>query len=373
MTLITAWRTRDSIVVHADSQETVGDYRATVKKIVPVTMGQFSVIAIGAGQPGDLLDSFSTRLARAVNGKINSIQEFGSTVETVLRNFYKSDVNLCPYPGKIARFLIGACHASSKQYDAWVTENITIRKIRDDEPELMGWDEPLYRHTAKRFFSTGMSIAQAVLAGVYVMTVAADTSNYVRDPFNVAIIRDTGIWTEPMGYVSDISLRLQDYDRRVHEILLACSDTSIPVADLKNTLSQFAETAAGLHRSQMDKVVEQLSLGTAMRLDHPYAKLPRPNLLHWGPKIGLSIEHDPVKVEEFRALVEELTKIALAQNWPFMCAECGSDYEFNISKLGGSDWACPSCKYPIKTVGAVDRYRKVGESDWISVMPPSVS
>jgi hypothetical protein len=368
MTLITAWRTRNAIVVHADSQETVGDYRATVKKIIPVTMGQFSVIAIGTGQPGNLLDSFLTRLARAVTGKINSIHEFGSTVETVLLSFYKSDVSLCPYPGKSAGFLIGACHASSKQYEAWVTENITIRKLRDDEPELLGWDEPLYRHTAKRFFSMGMSTAQAVLAGVYVMTVAGSTSNYIRDPFNVAIIRDTGIWMEPDAFVSDISLRLQDYDRRVHEILLACADTSISVVDLKNTLSQFTETAADLHRSQIDKFVEALSLGTVTQSDNPYPKLPRPNLLHWGPKIGFSIEHDPDKLEEFRVHVEGLIKIAEAHNWPFMCAECGSDYEFNISKLGASDWACPSCRNPIKTLGAVVRYRKVGESDWISVM-----
>jgi hypothetical protein len=365
VTLICAWRTPEAIVVHADSQETIGYHRATVKKIVPETMGQFSVIAVGAGQPGELLDSFSTRLTRAITASISSVDEFASRVEATLQEFYAVDVDLCPDIEKSVKFLIGVCHIPSKQYQAWVTEHITLRPLRDDEPELLGWDEPLYRNVAKQLFASGISTAQAVLAGVNTMGIAEATSNYVHRPFKVAIIRDNGIWMEPDDYVSEMSERLQEYEQRLTGIFLACADISISIDDLQNKLQKFLEAAVYLHRFHIDSYVKKFNFQTMLQTNDPYPRLPHPNLISYGPAKGFSFEHDPEKLKAHGEHVGELMKLAQTNDWDLCCAECETEYQYRISKLGASDWACPTCRNPIKTVGKVASYKKMGEAMWI--------
>src|ERR1039457_5103400 len=95
VTLIAAARTPEGIIIHADSQETVGDYRIEVDKIKSQPMGKFQVLIAGAGQPGTLLDSFPLRLQRRINEKVTTLEKFASAAEKELRRFYENDVDLC--------------------------------------------------------------------------------------------------------------------------------------------------------------------------------------------------------------------------------------------------------------------------------------
>ena len=76
MTLIAAGGTPEGIVIHADSQETVGDYRVQVDKIKCEAMGRFDVLIAGAGSPSSLVNAFPLRLSRRITDKISTLAAF---------------------------------------------------------------------------------------------------------------------------------------------------------------------------------------------------------------------------------------------------------------------------------------------------------
>jgi hypothetical protein len=275
VTLISAWRAKDAIVIHADSQETVGNYRVTVKKISPKQMGDFQVIVAGSGQPGALIDSFILRLESAVSKKLPSdIPQFAAVAEKELQDFYKRDVHLCPDPNKEVKFIIAAFCSTTEQYEVWETFNIALSPISYDEPTLVGWDEPLYKNTAKRLHSLGITVAQAVLAGVYLFTIAEATSNYIRSPFSIAVIRKSGIWMEEASYVQEITQRLNAYEKQINEIFLSCADTSVSMKDLQERLQSFSVIASSLHRQHIDNQIRSLTLDKISTTSDAYPKFP---------------------------------------------------------------------------------------------------
>jgi hypothetical protein len=277
MTLIDAWRTPQGIVVHADSQETVGDYRVEVKKIQEITVGDWQLIIVGAGRPGDLIDSFSIRMRRAMAGFTStSLADLLQHIETELGQFYVTDVHLCPDPEKSVRFLIAAACRVSQQYECWTTKNITLCPIPNDSVQLLGWDEALYQGIANKFFHQKMSVAQAILAGVYLFTVAGSTSNYVKEPFAVSVVKWDGIWREEDSYISTLVARLRDYERSLNQLFLCCADTQISPSRLGLILEAFNKHVQALHQQQLDVEVQkaQNPAGGIRMTVNPASRLP---------------------------------------------------------------------------------------------------
>jgi hypothetical protein len=85
---------RADIVVSADAQETVGNYRVAVQKIVPEQMGNYRVIVAGSGNPS-LIESFTIVLKRALSvNPTGTIEGFVAATEEELKKFYEVDVRL---------------------------------------------------------------------------------------------------------------------------------------------------------------------------------------------------------------------------------------------------------------------------------------
>ena len=100
-------------------------------------------------------------------------------------------------------YLIAAFHREKRNYDAWIAENVVMQPIPTDTPILLGWDHQLYIKVAKMFYLQGMNAPQATVAGVHLMAIAEDSSNYIRGPVKIAVnqrIWDSfgvrGIWTK---------------------------------------------------------------------------------------------------------------------------------------------------------------------------------
>jgi hypothetical protein len=324
MTLIAAWPVKDGVVIHADSQETVGDYRIEVDKLKPVDIGQFRVIIAGAG-PSKLVESLPIVLSRRI-AAASSIADFENQTEEALAHFYAHDVKLYPGKKKEVKFFIGAWHQPSGEYGVWVTENVRLRRLPKDEALMFGCEEPIYWLTAKRLFSEGMSTAQAILAGLYLFTIAEGTSNYIKGPFSVAVVQSNGIHFAEESYVRQATEWLGEYERGLNELFLACADTSIPVHRLEDRITAFSQIALALHRQQIDRLVQSLSVGDLSKIDDPFPRFPV------GVAIGvygdgtLRVEHDEGRKQEaenrrFRRWME-------SHAIPVQCSECRtiSDY-----------------------------------------------
>jgi hypothetical protein len=281
LTLISAWRCPTGIVLHADSQETVGSYRATVQKLQPEFMDPFMVVVTGSGD-GDLVQSFIVRLRRRLQGCADDLQSFVVEAENELAEFYRSDVALSPLSPdeKHLKFIIAAFSPTTRKYDAWVSRNVILERI--EKYELAGWEEPLYKNIAQRLYRPEMTIAQAVLAGVYLLSVGEDSSNYIRNPFYVAVVRDNGIHMERAAYIQEMGARLKNYEQLMNHLFLVCADTERLPSELRHILEAFSSDILSLHMKHIGEMIyrmlqagieksndahSQIPLGTSIELD----------------------------------------------------------------------------------------------------------
>jgi hypothetical protein len=223
VTLIAAWRCTDGVLVCADAQETVGDYRRSVQKITPEKMGNFQVIVAGSGNPS-LIESFIIVLRRAVTAsRFTALEEFEALAEKTLEDFYDCDVRLCTDEEKTMQLFIAAVADEPPDgYEVWVTENIRLRSLRPG-CELIGWEKPLYSSIAQRFYNSNITLSQAFLAGIYLFTVAGTTSNYIGGNTSVATIWGGGIAMQDADYIESTGKRLKEYEQEIRKYILYAS------------------------------------------------------------------------------------------------------------------------------------------------------
>jgi hypothetical protein len=279
MTLICAWRCTDGLVMCADSQETVNDgrydYRVSVQKIAPEIMGQLQICICGTGTPVSLIESFIIQCRRSLNDNSpTNLAGLVTALETELALFYSIDVAACLDQDKSVEFIIGVTCPSTNEADIFLTENIRLRPAKNWE--LIGFDLPLYKDLAKRLYPKkgSMTINEGILAGVYLLMVAGQTSNYVGGETSVAVIRPDNIWIELPKYVTEMEKRLKVYESKVNELFLACSDTSLSPGKLSEKLASFSDVVTKLHEFHLNNIASMtLSAGLNTATD-PYPKLP---------------------------------------------------------------------------------------------------
>ena len=300
MTLILATPAKNGYVLGADSQETCpyydenGNYRElrrTVQKIEPKAIGQYQ-IAIAGGGNASLIDSFIVRAHRALaqDAEPAGADTLRALLEDELADFYLKDVACCPDDDKRFQFFVGYCCPVTKQYGVWISENIVLRDVQ--APELLGEAHQLYAETVDRLIATGITIPQAILATLHVLTVAEATSNSVKSPLSLAIIRENGIWMDDPPFIVDMVSRLRDIETWTNHILLACSDTSISPAKLGELLSEFGARAVALHQAQIHRVAQlQVDKGLFI-INDSYSRLPPGTVLTIPESGPISVECD---------------------------------------------------------------------------------
>lgn len=344
MTLIAAWPVKDGVVIHADSQETVGEYRVEVNKLHTRKIGDFQVLLAGAGN-GKLVDSLAILLERQI-ATVREPEKFHEAAEQALAEFYRNDMNLFRGRQKEVKFFIAAYHIESHQFDVWVTKHIRLAPIPTSEPVLFGCVEPLYINIAKRFFSVGMNRGQAVLAGIYLFQIAEATSNFIRRPFRVAIIGAHGIWEDNADSIARIGGWVEKYERELNKIFLACADTGVSVHRLEDQLAEFSQTVLHIHRQQMDKTLETLTWKEVLQGDDAYRKFPAGVKIGFHPGGRMTFDHEGGRESE--AEQKKFLRWDRRHTIPMQCSECQtvSDVpaEAYFEQLRSFTSYCETCK-----------------------------
>ena len=270
MTLIAAIPTPKGLVVSADTEEMCPSYdingntyelRKTVQKITPETIGNYQIAIAGSGH-AQLIDTFIVKAHRATAGAGQSAIELRNSLERELDSFYRNDVAICQDADKDFKLFVLYFCSQTREHGVWVSERTVLRDI-GARPELIGWEHQLYFGTVNRLFRADMPIAQAVLAGLYVLTIGDETSNYIKKPFHVAVVRDDGIWMEEAGDIKTMIDRLESFEKGINRLFLACAENT-PHAVFESTLAKFTDEARKLHRFQgimVSKLVAYAVLG----------------------------------------------------------------------------------------------------------------
>jgi hypothetical protein len=230
----------------ADSQETVPvfdgnqwvEYRKTVQKIIPRDMGSFSVVVAGTGN-AELIDSFILVLGR----------KLANPAEQTLNDFVE-----CAEDDRYVKMLFAAAPKNGGEPGVWIQKHVRLSPVT--APELIGFEESIYFNMLMRLCGDKRAIQQGILAALYVLTMAEQTSNSVRGPMEVIVIRQNGIWPEGDAYVANMTERLRLYEQQLNSIFLACADTSISPKTLEFQIADFATKAMALHAAQIQRVAQ---------------------------------------------------------------------------------------------------------------------
>lgn len=332
----------------ADSQETVeesdgngdriGSYRRTVQKIKPLDFSDLQVVIAGSGNP-KLIEAFIELLKRSLTPQpCKSMAEFVNLVELKLTDFYRE--NLALAEDKTLAMFIGCSLRSTHEVGAWIQTDTILIPIA--EPVLGGWRETLYVKILEIVCTGDLTKEQAALAGVYVLKVAEDTSNYVRSPMSVVVIDSEGVHEVRQEYVRDVSERLKEYEKRLNRLFLACADTRVATHELEDAIEEFKATAVALHQRDIDQQAEKTSLGDLLRYN-PLQTLPS-GPIAFGTK-GFSVEHDREKIkqaiEQWRQAREWHAEMSVRVH-----CECGHDFDVPMPRQLGAQSrkaSCPKC------------------------------
>jgi hypothetical protein len=252
VTLIAALPCHNAVVLCADSQETIERYRCSRQKITAERMGflgQFAVVIAGAGY-SHIIDAFVLCLRdRFAQFGSSDLDEFRRIVENEIRNFRKDELVYHPRSHRYLDIIIAAV-STEETYGAWTVKASKLQPI-SNEAVIVGWNVPFYLATLKQFYNSSMSISQAVLAGIRVLTIAENTSNDVRGPMSVAVLSPAGVCMEPSGIITAVQRHLGEFAKVVDRAFLVCADSGLYISQLKELLAQFSDSAMRLHKQHL--------------------------------------------------------------------------------------------------------------------------
>lgn len=346
MTLIPTFACDGGFVIHADSEENCGAFRRAVQKIVPQEMGQLRVIVAGSGI-GDLIDGFTAKLKERLDSdNASDIADVKRLIERRLPNFLNNEVANypCADEEKLHKFIVAAHSSVDKKFAVWSTHGNTLIPVTSYE--LAGVEDKLYDYVARQFYRPNMTFSQAILAGLYVLTVAESTSSYVRAPFQTAVVWAGGIEMEKSENTKAIVERLKQYESKVNDLFLACADIELGVPEFEDRVDDFKKTASQLHQQHIDQQTANTSLEDVLRIvlsDAPLRNLPRRGLFVVRAD-GYSVEHVREKIREamleFRnvRLVHDALKSRKYLPQVVACSSCGKNFFAQVEDTGAAHY-----------------------------------
>jgi hypothetical protein len=263
MTLIAGFKCRDGYVISADSQETKGYFRVSRLKLSPWQASGFNIAMAGSGNNGELLDAFEQRLKDSLAGTqlqtLKALQEF---IGHEILEFRKNEAQSYPKREQEMRFLIGAQSIVESQCALWRNSASRLRPVTDYA--IVGFEDARYEYAAKNLYRPDATIAQGLFLSLYIMWLAEQTSNSVKSPVTVAILKNGGIFSQDPPAVDGLLARVKLFSAQFDSIFLACADTGLPESESAKKFKEFIETVLTLRR---DYVVENVNEKIAQGID----------------------------------------------------------------------------------------------------------
>jgi hypothetical protein len=240
MTLIAGLKCVDGYVLCADSQETVRDkgleYRVMRKKIAPIKHKDFEM-AVAASGDGPTINAFIARIKKS-NKTISyvDLDQISTWLYRELKAYLKEQQIRPKNINSSIRLNVGVWHKDGTGA-LWDTEGGEIAEIEDYS--IIGFADFKYEYAVQQLYRDDLTIAQGIFLGLYVMSLAERTSNYVKGPISVVVVRNSGIHPQAPKVVTELDNRVQLFAAQFDKLLLSCPDTGLQHG-------QFADKVNGL-------------------------------------------------------------------------------------------------------------------------------
>lgn len=259
VTLIAGFNCIDGYIICSDSQETVGDMRAPAEKLSIWTEGNFEVALAGSGNNGELIDAFEERFRDELsqNQGVSSLKTLKDLFHTEFEDFQKTEAASHSASERRMRFVVGARLLATGERALWASKATRLKVV--DKYTLVGfWDER-YKFAVEGYLKPNPTptIAQGIFLGLYVMWLGEQTSNYIKSPVHVAIIKNGQIIRERQDKIDAMFQRVKLFSAQFDKLFLACPDTGLQNNDFAARLRSFVETIVTLRQEYVQEWVEQ--------------------------------------------------------------------------------------------------------------------
>lgn len=252
MTLIAAFRCQvgeyPGVIICADTQETVGDYRVAVDKIQPGVAGYYDLVIGGAGNVAALIDGLTDAIKRNVQRWDADLDEEAARlrIERVLLTYHARQVAFYPAEAdeKRLRFVICIRDKNTGNIHLWKTDGTAIEAVTTYT--ILGWEEAIYDYEVRRFYRPGLWFPQAVYLGLQLFSTAKATSNYVGGDTQVITASHYGMDIEEQVVISELEQYAATFNVALAELVRACPDTSIFKPEFQTILANFEKQAERL-------------------------------------------------------------------------------------------------------------------------------
>jgi hypothetical protein len=160
-------------------------------------------------------------------------------IRTCLSEYYDSDVLQHPARDRRMDFLIAAKEKEKPGVTLWRTN--MRRTFLVPKYDVAGYDAPVYRHLAKRYWRDDLSMNATVVLAVALLALVKATNTKVGGPSQVLVVTEKGAFEEPSDYVAAIEERATEFQQYTDELFLLCADLSAEDAIFDNLFSQYIE------------------------------------------------------------------------------------------------------------------------------------
>ncbi len=261
VTLIAAFRCGidgdPGVIICADSQESIGEYRVTVNKIKPRDCNNYDLVIGGAGNLGPLIDGLANTIERYIQAWDSTVTEerarnliqhkIGRYTQGPIQN-YPSDVD------KVLDFIICLRNKATKAIYLWRTSGTVVEPI--EYWDLIGWDDPLYKYEAERLYEKDhVTKLSAITLGLHLLAIGKATARNIDEPFQVIGISKEQVWIEPQGDVQSLTEKINRVNNTLSRLIISTPNLSVPMSEFEVALQNFESELKGL-RQDVRRIVE---------------------------------------------------------------------------------------------------------------------
>ncbi|MGB9513125.1 MAG: hypothetical protein WBU20_15675, partial [Candidatus Acidiferrum sp.] len=218
MTFISAFRADKGIVLGADSQETLGDWKMVVDKLDPRRSGKYDLAMGGAGL-GHLVDSlFDHILEWAEEIDTISQREIIRFLRTKVRDFYA--VEVAAYPSKQNKLIsVVLCMKHVSHPDLFLFQIRGTTVVPVGPFALVSLDTPIIQHFVRRLYRKNLPISQCVLLTIYLFSIVGSISTCVGGDTCIVIAGPNGIRVHEALYVDKIQRNMDMFTKLIDKLV----------------------------------------------------------------------------------------------------------------------------------------------------------
>ena len=330
MTLIAGLKCLDGFVICGDSQETVDGYRVSRQKLIPFSEGNFELVVGGSGNDGTLIDSFVQRLGDNLGtATAKSLLELRGFIRQELIDFNTHEAASYSRKDRKIRFIIGARSLDPPASIAWVTSTSRLTSIYSHA--LIGWEDYRYNEVIARLYRPSIPISQGIFLGLHLMSLAEQTSNYIKAPVTVVAVKDHALTPVPQSEVDALQERVKLFGSQFDALFLSCPDTGLQPAQFVERLKGFVDTVVYLRREYTEESVQEMLNGGLDKISDSFNSIPPGTTIVISPNAAQAAALERVHVGLAKAKREQDTG---QQDLDRLTANLNSVKSYLVAHLG---------------------------------------